>query len=89
MITEMDESAAWRDFYDNFLPSIRKGLSRKDAQAIDTAERDFHGLRKGPNGKHYALGPDRVGRILSRLAPGRYEVEKRVVFRVVFSENSD
>lgn len=79
----MDERAAWRDFYDNYLPSIRKGLSRKDAQAIDTAERDYHGLRKNAHGKYYSLGPDRVGRMLNRLAPGRYEVEKRVVFRVV------
>lgn len=83
MITEMDERAAWRDFYDNFLPSIRKGLSRKDAQAIDTAERDFHGLRKNKDGKVYVLGPDRVGRMLERMAPGRYEIETRVVFRVV------
>lgn len=78
----MDERAAWRDFYDNYLPSIRKGLGRKDAQAVDTAERDFHGLRMGPNGRCYNLGPDRVGRLLNRLAPGRYEMEKRVVFRV-------
>jgi len=85
MNTEMDERAAWRDFYDNVLPSIRKGLIRKDAQAIDTAERDFHGLRKKPSGKYYVLGPDRVERILKRLAPGRYEVkvQKRLVFQVV------
>lgn len=79
---ELDERAAWRDFYDNVLPSIRKGLPRKDQQAVDTAERDFHGLRKNRHGKFYTLGPDRVGRILERLAPGRYVMEKRVVFKL-------
>lgn len=81
-MNEMDERAAWRDFHDNFLPSIRSGLSREDLQAIDTAERDYHGkrIRKG---KPLTLGAKRVEGLLGRLAPGRYVVELRVVFRVV------
>lgn len=79
----MDHRAAWRDFVDNVLPGIRKGLSRKDLQAIDTAERDFYGKRIRRNGEPYVLGANRVMQLLERMAPGRYEVEVRVEFRRV------
>lgn len=75
-MVEMDERQAWRDFYDVVRPSIWAGLSRDERRTLNTAERDFHGRR----GK--GLGVDRVVGLLERFAPGRYVVERRVVFRV-------
>lgn len=84
MVTEnMDHRAAWRDFVQNVLPDIRNGLSRKQRQAIDLAERDFYGKRLKKSGAPYGLGYDRVQKLLDELAPGRYEVEVRVWFRRV------
>jgi len=77
---KMDHRAAWRDFVDNVLPEIRKDLNRKQLQAIDTAERDFHGRRLKKSGEPYALGVDRVAKLLNDLAPGRYEMEVAVWF---------
>lgn len=77
----MDERQAWRDFYDVVRPDIWPGLSRKDRRDVNTAERDFHGRRLDRKGQVIRLGADRVERLLGRLAPGRYVVERRVVFR--------
>ncbi len=74
---EMDHRAAWRDFFDVVRPGIWVGLSRDERRIINLAERDFHGKR----GK--VLGVDRVEGLLHRFSPGRYVVERRVVFRVV------
>lgn len=82
-VVDMDHRAAWRDFYDLFLPSIWSGLSRKDRQAVNTAERDYWEKRLDRSGQAVRLGVDRVEGLLGRLAPGRYVVERRVVFRVV------
>lgn len=78
---DMDERAAWRDFYDHVRPLIWADLSRKDRDAVFTAERDFLESRKDRDGKPIKLGAARVERLLGRLAPGRYLVERRVVFR--------
>lgn len=74
---EMNERQAWRDFFDNVRPGIWAGLSREDRRTINTAERDYWGKR----GK--VLGADRVEGLLGRFAPGRYVVERLLVFRVV------
>lgn len=76
-MVDMDHRAAWRDFFDVVRPGIWGGLSRDERRTINTAERDFWGKR----GK--VLGSDRVEGLLGRFAPGRYVVERRVVFRVV------
>lgn len=72
----MNERQAWRDFFDVVRPDIWAGLSRDERRTINTAERDFHGKR----GK--VLGVDRVVGLLGRFAPGRYMVERRVIFRL-------
>lgn len=80
----MDERAAWRDFYDQVRPGIWASLSRKDRRDVNTAERDFYERRRdGRTGKLIKLGPERVARLLERLAPGVYVIEKTVSFRRV------
>lgn len=84
MTNIMDERAAWRDFYDQVRPVIWAGLSRKDRRDVNTAERDFYERRRdGRTGKLIKLGPERVARLLERLAPGVYVIEKTVSFRRV------
>lgn len=70
----MDHRAAWRDFYDRVRPGIWAGLSRNERRDLQTAERDYKGLR----GK--ALGPDRVERLLEKFAPAVYGSERVVRF---------
>ena len=82
-MNDMDHRAAWRDFYDFVRPGIWAGMSRKDRQAVNTAERDYHERRLDRHGAPVRLGADRVEGLLGLLAPGRYVVERRVVFRRV------
>lgn len=65
---------AWDDFYQNVRPGIWANLSRTDRDQILKAQRAREG--RAPR----KLGWKRVERILSECAPGRYEVEVRVVF---------
>lgn len=78
----MDAKEAWRDFFDNVRPNIWDGLTRNERRDINTAERDYNGLRRYPNGSAIQLGPERVARLLERFAPGRYGVEYLVIFWV-------
>lgn len=78
----MDAKEAWRDFYEKVRPGIWGGLSRNERRDINTAERDYQGLRRRRDGSVVQLGPERVARLLERFAPGRYGVEYRVVFWV-------
>lgn len=76
----MNEREAWRDFYDHVRPEIWPTLSRNERRDINTAQRDFQGLRLDRSGATIRLGAERVARLLDRFAPGRYGVERRVFF---------
>jgi hypothetical protein len=76
----MDAAAAWLDFYERVRPDIWAGLTRNERRDINTAQRDYLGLRKGKDGVALKLGAERVATLLERFAPGRYGVERRVVF---------
>lgn len=78
----MDASEAWSDFYDHVRPDIWSGLSRNERRDINTAQRDFMGLRKDRRGEVIRLGPERVAKLLERFAPGRYGFEVEVRFWV-------
>ncbi len=79
METTITPAEAWQDFQKNVVPVIWSGLSEKDKNRLITARRDYDGKRKKPNGVLYALGADRIERILTTYAPGRYRFEKTVV----------
>lgn len=76
----MDAATAWRDFFEHVRPDIWPDLTRNERRDINTAERDYNGLRKDKSGAVVKLGAERVARLLERFAPGRYGVERRVVF---------
>lgn len=76
----LSASEAWADFYDRVRPDIWALLSRNDRRDINTAQRDYHGLRKDRKGQVIILGPERVAKLLERFAPGRYGVERVVRF---------
>ena len=76
----MNEREAWQDFYEHVRPEIWAGLSRNERRDINTAHRDFKGRRKDRHGAPLVLGAERVARLLDRFAPGRYGVDRRVVF---------
>lgn len=78
----MDASEAWLDFYTHIRPDIWAGLNRNERRDINTAQRDYLGLRRNKAGDVVKLGPDRVARLLERFAPGRYGVEVEVRFWV-------
>jgi len=80
----MDAQEAWADFFEHVRPAIWAGLSRNERRDIDTAQRDFLGLRKDRHGAPVRLGADRVARLLERFAPGRYGVERVVRFWVKY-----
>lgn len=71
---------AWADFYEHVRPGIWAGLSRNERRDINTAQRDFEGLRRDRKGAVIVLGPERVANLLERFAPGRYGVERVVRF---------
>ena len=83
----MDHRQAWRYFFDTVRPGIWAGLSRGDRRDVNTAERDYHERRRDRNGAVIHLGPDRVARLLDRLAPGVFWVEMVVRFGLI-SPNS-
>lgn len=76
----MDSDAAWRDFFENVRPDIWPDLTRNERRDINTAQRDYKGLRKDRGGAVVKLGAERVAKLLERFAPGRYGVDRRVVF---------
>ena len=75
------EREAWRDFYDHVRPGIWANLCVKDRRELNTAERDFYEKRRDPKGRPIRLGSDRIERLLLRVAPDVYAVERTVVFR--------
>lgn len=79
-VVYMDHLAAWRDFYDVVRPGIWAALNAEDRKAVSSAERDYWGKRRYRKGGVIPLGPERVERLLGRLAPGRYGVERVVRF---------
>ena len=79
MNTPLTPAQAWSDFIEKVLPSIWGGLTDKQKNTIITARRDASGIRIRPNGKKYALGADRIEKLLTTYAPGRYRFEKTVV----------
>lgn len=76
----LDAGQAWQDFYERVRPGIWSALDRNARRDINTAQRDWLGLRKNSAGEVVRLGPERVARLLDRFAPGLYGVERRVVF---------
>lgn len=79
----MDARAAWADFYEHVRPGIWAGLGRNERRDINTAQRDWLGLRRSRHGTAIQLTEDRVARLLERFASGRYGVERVVRFWVV------
>lgn len=79
----MDAAQAWAHFYEHVRPAIWAGLTRDERRDINTAQRDYLGLRKDRKGEPVALGADRVARLLDRFAPGKYGVERVVRFWVL------
>ena len=65
---------AWTDFWKNFRPSSRKGLTKKQRGDLYSANRAATG--KG----RYGLGLKRQCRIFETHAPGRYVAETTTVF---------
>lgn len=76
----MDHRQAWRYFFDVVRPGIWARLSRAERRNVNTAERDYHEKRRDRNGRVIKLGPERVARIMERLAPDIFEVERVVRF---------
>jgi len=72
---------AWRNFHDYITaPERWAALSQADRNRVSMAESDYHERRiEKRTGRPYGLGNDRIERILTSLAPGRYEFRQIVI----------
>lgn len=85
-VLEMTPEEAWDDFYRVVYPTVKGTMEWHERNRVITANRDRHGKRKREDGTAYGLGAERIESILAQYAPGRYAVERRLVFRIVEGE---